>query len=408
MQRRKIPRLSGPHRWRWRTGMLAVAAALFVPAVPAIAMTAAPSSTAAPSASTASTSTASTSAAAEEVHAVGAGECLAVPQPTTAIPPARTQTAIEDCTGAANELWTPTTSSALTVYDGTYCLDARHNGVTSGTVVQVYPCNGGTNQEWTVNANGTITGVQSGLCLTAESSGLVDIATCTSGSDQQWTLGTTTPPPPTNPFGDPNLVSMFDGKDLSGWTTADSKGWIVNSDDAIQSTGDARGWIYYNKKFASSFRWIFDVRQVTGGPSPHNPTQLFWGTITPIRDALSAIQVQAPTSNCWDYQPGENNACSGKFTVVKDLGLSISNWSQCEILADGTTGTAKYACCPLTAGEATCNDAEEAAVFTSLAAVTDGPVAIQVHNAGIEDEYKGLWFESPVTYEPGTFITASG
>jgi hypothetical protein len=387
----------GPYRrrWRWRTVILAVTAALWVPAVPAIAT----SSAAAPSAS----------AAAEEVHAVGASECLAVPQPTTAIPPARTQTAIEDCTGAANELWTPATSGELEVYDGTYCLDARHNGVTSGTVVQVYPCNGGTNQQWTVNANGTITGVQSGLCLTAESSGLVDIATCTGASSQQWTLGAaTSPPPPTNPFGDPNLVSMFDGKDLSGWTTADAKGWIVNSDDAIQSTGDARGWIYYNTKFASSFRWIFDVRQVTGGPSPHNPTQLFWGTITPIRDALSAIQFQAPTSNCWDYQPGENNACSGKFTVVKNLGLSIGNWSQCEILADGTTGTAKYACCPLAAGATTCNDAQEAAVFSSLAAVTDGPVAIQVHNAGIEDEYKGLWFESPVTYKPGTFITASG
>src|SRR5581483_1455431 len=68
-------------------------------------------------------------------------------------------------------------------------------------------------------------------------------------------------PPASNPYGDPNLVSMFDGKTLTGWTQAAAGEWsVVNG--AIHGNGTARGWIYYNVQQAGTFRWIFDVRQV--------------------------------------------------------------------------------------------------------------------------------------------------
>src|SRR4051794_35200191 len=48
-----------------------------------------------------------------------------------------------------------------------------------------------------------------------------------------------------NPYGDPSLVSMFDGTTLNGWTPHKASGWNVK-DDAIHGTGTAgRGWIYY-------------------------------------------------------------------------------------------------------------------------------------------------------------------
>jgi len=209
----------------------------------------------------------------------------------------------------------------------------------------------------------------------------------------------------TSPFGDSNLVSMFDGKTLSGWTTADSKGWVVKN-SAIHSTGDARGWIYYNKKQAGSFRWIFDVRQYSLVGTAHMPTVLIWGTINPIRDALSAIQFQPPSPYGWDYRPGENNDGNGKFHEVTNLHLTITNWSQCEIVADQTTGVAKMACCPLATGATTCTGAKETVIFTDKTAGRVGPIAIQVHNAGIQDEFKGLYLETPVTYKPGLFITS--
>ena len=93
-----------------------------------------------------------------------------------------------------------------------------------------------------------------------------------------------------NPYGDPHLVSMFDGTSLTGWTQAQAGEWSVVG-GAIHGNGTARGWIYYNVQQAGTFRWIFNVRQVSGN---HAPTVLIWGTTAPLRDALSAIQFQPP------------------------------------------------------------------------------------------------------------------
>src|SRR4051794_30769889 len=114
-----------------------------------------------------------------------------------------------------------------------------------------------------------------------------------------------------NPYGDPNLVSMFDGKTLDGWTQAKA-GQFQVQDGTIHSTGSGRGWIYY-KQQAGSFRWIFNVKQVKGN---HAPTVLIWGTTSPLRDALSAIQFQPPNGGHWDYRPGHNNGGGGGVTPV--------------------------------------------------------------------------------------------
>jgi alpha-galactosidase len=128
-----------------------------------------------------------------EVHAVGAGKCLDVPNSSTT---PGTQADIWDCIGGSNQLWTHTSANALTVYSGSaqLCLDAYGGQTSPGTKVETWSCNGQANQQWSVNANGTITGVQSGLCLdvtgasTADGA-LAELWTCNGGSNQQWTLG---------------------------------------------------------------------------------------------------------------------------------------------------------------------------------------------------------------------------
>jgi hypothetical protein len=205
---------------------------------------------------------------------------------------------------------------------------------------------------------------------------------------------------PPNPYGDPHLVSMFDGATLAGWTPSAAAGWNV-ADGAIHGTGTAgRGWIYYQQQ-AGTFRWIFDVRQVAGN---HAPTVLIWGTTTPIRDALSAIQFQPPNGGHWDYRPGHNNGGGKEFKQLSHPKWSVKQWSQCEIIANQSTGVARMACCPLTAGSATCK-ATEVLDFKDATAGQVGPLAIQVHNGGIQDEYKGLYLESPVVTKPDQFIT---
>lgn len=135
----------------------------------------------------------STGGSSGEVHAVGAGKCLDVPNLSTT---AGTQLDIWSCNGGSNQIWTHTSSNQLTVYSGSsqMCLDAFGNGTTAGTKVDIWSCNGGANQQWNVNSNGTITGVQSGLCLdvtgaSTANGALVELWTCNGRSNQQWTLG---------------------------------------------------------------------------------------------------------------------------------------------------------------------------------------------------------------------------
>ena len=202
-----------------------------------------------------------------------------------------------------------------------------------------------------------------------------------------------------NPYGDPNLVSMFNGTDLTGWTAAKPGQFTVKS-HTIHSTGTGRGWLYYSPTQVGSFRWIFNVRQVKGN---HAPTVLIWGTTDPIRDALSAIQFQPPNGGHWDYRPGHNNGGGKLFTSLPHPKWDRKKWAQCEIIGNQATGVAKMACCPLPSGATTCRGVP-VLEFKDLTAARVGPLAIQIHNKGIQDEYRSLWFD-PAPANPDAFIT---
>ena len=202
-----------------------------------------------------------------------------------------------------------------------------------------------------------------------------------------------------NPYHDPNLVSMFDGTTLNGWTQQSAGQWSVVG-GTIHGNGTSRGWIYFNHQ-VGTFRWIFNVRQVSGN---HAPTVLIWGTTTPIRDALSGIQFQPPNGGHWDYRPGKNTGGGSEFKQLPHTKIDVHQWAQCELIANMSTGIARMACCPLTAGAVTCKATEVLDVHDPTVGRV-GPLAIQVHNSGIHDEYKSLFVESPVVMSPDQFIT---
>jgi hypothetical protein len=198
------------------------------------------------------------------------------------------------------------------------------------------------------------------------------------------------------PYGDPYLVSMFDGTTLNGWTQSASGEYVV-ANSAIHSIGNARGWIYYNKQQVGTFRWIFTERQYKVTGTPHEPSVLFWGTTNPIRDALSALQFRPPNGQYWDYRPGYNNDGNGEFTQYPHTFIPMNQWTTCEVVGDQATGVAKMAC-----------GGVEVVSFKNATAGRVGPLALQTHNPGLQDEYKDLYIESPVTDKPGQFITTSG
>jgi len=167
-------------------------------------------------------------------------------------------------------------------------------------------------------------------------------------------------------------------------------GWIVK-DGAMASTGAGRGVIYTAGDY-TRFRLTFTMRHVSGNPDHQACVLIFCrlsqGDEMPL-DALGGIQFQVPNGGHWDYRPGMNNSGGTEFTSVNKVRFDPHEWSRVEILADARTGTARMAVAqPVGSG------AVEVLAFRDPAAGRSGPVAWQMHNAGLFDEYKDVAIET--------------
>jgi hypothetical protein len=166
-------------------------------------------------------------------------------------------------------------------------------------------------------------------------------------------------------------------------------GWVVK-DGVMASTGTGRGVIYTAKDYGR-YRLMFTMRHVSGDPDHQACVLIFCsrphGGEKPL-DALGGIQFQVPNGGHWDYRPGMNNAGGPEFTSVTKTHLDIHAWSGIEILADAATGTARMA-----VAQPPGSKAVEVLDFKDPAAGKVGPIAWQMHNAGLFDEYKDVTIE---------------
>jgi hypothetical protein len=169
-----------------------------------------------------------------------------------------------------------------------------------------------------------------------------------------------------------------------------STGWVVN-DGAMASTGVGRGVVYTAKDYGR-FRLMFTIRHVSGNPD-HQACVLIFCTRPradekPL-DALSGIQFQVPNGGHWDYRPGMNNNGGEEFKSVTKTRFDAHQWSRVEILADAATGTARMA-----VAQPPGSKAVEVLDFKEPAAGRTGPIAWQMHNAGLFDEYKDITIQT--------------
>jgi hypothetical protein len=196
----------------------------------------------------------------------------------------------------------------------------------------------------------------------------------------------------------PNTVSLFDGRTLDGWIDQENKGtnagWIVTN-GVIASTGAGRGTLYTLNDYAH-FRLTFLMRHVSGNKDHQACVLIFCRRPEaggkPL-DALGGIQFQVPNGGHWDYRPTENgvkhnNGGGKEFTSVTKSKFNVHEWSQIEIVADAKTGTARMAVAQPPGGKAV-----EVLDFNDPTAGYVGPIALQMHNAGLFDEYKDLKIE---------------
>jgi hypothetical protein len=120
------------------------------------------------------------------VQSATSGRCLDVPG-AAAVDGATLQ--IYDCTGAAGQKWTASTSGELRTL-GSMCLDDPSGGA-SDTPVTVSTCHGGANQQWVPQADGTVRNVATGLCLDVSEAATdnetpVIVYECHAGDNQRW------------------------------------------------------------------------------------------------------------------------------------------------------------------------------------------------------------------------------
>ncbi len=166
--------------------------------------------------------------------------------------------------------------------------------------------------------------------------------------------------------------------------------WMVN-DDAIASTGAGRGTLYTAGDY-TKYRILFTMRHVSGKPD-HQACVLIFCTRPPDGekglDALGGIQFQVPNAGHWDYRSGHNNGGKGEFKDLPHPKFDPHQWSRVELLVDATKGTARMA-----VAQPVGSKAVEVLDFNVPEAGKTGPFALQMHNAGLFDEYKDIEIET--------------
>jgi len=179
---------------------------------------------------------------------------------------------------------------------------------------------------------------------------------------------------------------LFDGKTLDGWTQLPAGGWTVR-DGAMASKGVGRGVIYTNNQY-SRYRLTFTMRHISGKPDHAACVLIFCTNPPPALDALGGIQFQVPNGGHWDYRKGHNNDGKAFFTKHDHPKFDASQWSRVELLVDATTGTARMAVAQPPDAKAV-----EVLDFRDPTAGQKGPIAWQMHNKGLLDEYKDVRIE---------------
>jgi hypothetical protein len=163
--------------------------------------------------------------------------------------------------------------------------------------------------------------------------------------------------------------------------------WIAR-DGVLASTGAGRGVIYTNKDYGS-YRLVFQVRQTAGN---HFPGVLLFCQRPPAGepglDALGGIQFAVPSAGHWDYRPGINRS-GDHFRRALRVKFNLQEWAQVEILVDGKTGKARMAI-----AQPVGTRGIELLGFHDPAAAREGPIALQMHNAQLFDEYKDIRIET--------------
>jgi hypothetical protein len=162
--------------------------------------------------------------------------------------------------------------------------------------------------------------------------------------------------------------------------------WTVK-EGSLVSTGAGRGVIYTENDY-ENYRLVFQVRQKSGN---HYAGVLLFCQRPPVGepglDALGGIQFAVPSGGHWDYRPGFNRS-GDHFRRPFRIRFNEKEWAQVEILVNAKSGTARMA-----VAQPVGTRSLELLYFKDPAVGKSGPIALQMHNALLFDEYRDIRIE---------------
>ena len=145
----------------------------------------------------------------------------------------------------------------------------------------------------------------------------------------------------------------------------------------------------YTKEDYGNVRIFFEVRQEMGN---HKPGTILFGTrpASPAtaKRGLSGAQFQPPNGASWNYGAG------GTFKRLVNPNFDVKKWHQCEVIAK-EAGSFRAACCEKVEGK----DCKGTEVLQWTGKGKKFPFGIQMHNAGLFDEYRNLFVEIDPTVD---------
>lgn len=199
------------------------------------------------------------------------------------------------------------------------------------------------------------------------------------------------------PYGDPNLVSLFDGSTLNGWYYQDQgTTWSV-ADGAIHGHGPNLGQIITAQDYGS-FRLIVTSRMVPPVPGACCAAHLgvlVWGNRPPAPNSLgtpflSSLEFQPPNGSMWDRQLNRDTA--GVRVGPKPI-HPYTDWSVTELVFDVKAGTVRWA-----------SDGVEILRYTdpNPSRWKAGPIGLELNYPMATVEYKDIYVEPN---PPNTLIT---
>jgi hypothetical protein len=184
------------------------------------------------------------------------------------------------------------------------------------------------------------------------------------------------PAPSAPPVATSAMVSLFDGRTLTGWD-GDPVIWSVR-DGAIDGVAEHGGRLLYTKGDYTSFRLILQSRLA----SEHEHLGVcFWGDRTPDFNYGQCVLVIPPSGGMWDYHPGKKGPPRESLPHPR---FDPAAWHTTEILADFRAGTIRMAV-----------NGVEVTRYKDIdpARLHRGPIGLQIHANASEVQYKDLRIE---------------